>query len=67
MIFDNDGEVETGVIFVKDLKAIVLGGFIIVGVTLASYRAYELKKLRDSMQNETIIEIEPDKVEVSRK
>lgn len=51
----------------KDLKAIILGGLTIVGVALAGYRAYELKKLRDSMQNETIIEIEPDKVEVSRK
>lgn len=51
----------------KDIKAIILGGLTIVGVAVASYRAYELKKLRDSMRNETIIEIEPEKVEVSHK
>lgn len=49
----------------KDLKGLILGGIAIVGFAVAGYRAYEAKKMRDTLQRETIIEIEPDKVEVS--
>ena len=53
----------------RDLKrSIVLGGLTLAGIVVAGYRTYEIIKLRKAIQEEQIIEIEPDKVEeVSQK
>lgn len=51
----------------KDVRNIVLGSLALIGIAVASYRAYELKKLGNVVREETIIEIEPEKVEISRK
>ena len=48
----------------KDFKRfVVLGGLTMIGLAMTGYRAYELKKLRKAIQEEQIIEIEPEKVE----
>ena len=48
----------------RDLKrSIVLGGLTLAGIVVAGYRTYEIIKLRKAIQEEQIIEIEPEKVE----
>lgn len=47
----------------KDMRKAIIGGLALVGLAVTSYRAYELKKLRKEIQEEQIIEIEPEKVE----
>lgn len=48
----------------KNLKRIiVLGGLTIAGLAATGYRVYEIKKIRKAIQEEQIIEIEPEKVE----
>lgn len=52
----------------SDLKRfIVLGGLTMVGLAITGYRAYEIKKIRKAIQEEQIIEIEPEVVEEARK
>lgn len=43
-----------------DAKKVVVGGLAILGLTIAGYRAYELKKLQKAVEEDQIIEIEPD-------
>lgn len=42
----------------KDVTKAIIGGLSLVGLAVAGYRAYELKKLRKEIQEEQIIEIE---------
>lgn len=52
----------------KDLKRfIMLGGLTMIGLAMTGYRAYEIRKIRKEIQEEQIIEIEPEVVEESRK
>lgn len=52
----------------RDLKRfIVLGGLTMVGLALTGYRVHEIRKLRKEIQEEQIIEIEPEVVEEARK
>lgn len=47
----------------KDMTRAIIGGLTLVGVVVAGYRTYELRKLRKEIQEENIIDIEPEKVE----
>lgn len=51
----------------KNMKrSLILGGLTIIGVAVAGYRAYELRKLR-SVQEEVVIEIEPEVIKDTQK
>lgn len=51
----------------KSLKrSIILGGITLAGLAIAGYRVYELRKLR-SVQEEVVIEIEPEVVKDTQK
>lgn len=41
-------------------KSIILGGLTVAGIVTASYRAYKLKKLRDELQEQEVIDISPE-------
>ena len=43
-------------------KKLIAGGLAILGIVATGYRAYELRKLKKSME-EQIIEVTPEKVE----
>lgn len=47
----------------KDMTRFIVGGLTLVGLAVAGYRTYELKKIRKAIQEEEIIEIEPQSVE----
>lgn len=47
----------------KDMTRAIIGGLTLVGVVVAGYRTYELRKLRKEIQEENVIDIEPEKVE----
>ena len=47
----------------KDLKGIVVGGLTLVGLAIAGYRAYELKKIRKEIQEQEIIDVQAEKIE----
>lgn len=52
----------------SDLKRfVVLGGLTMIGLAMTGYRVYEIKKIRKAIQDEQIIEIEPEVVEDTRK
>lgn len=51
----------------KDMTRAIIGGLTLVGIAVAGYRAYELKKIRKTLEEEQIIEIEPEKVEEVQK
>lgn len=51
----------------KNLAKTVIGGLSLVGLAVAGYRTYELKKIRKAIQEEQVIDIEPEKVEETRK
>lgn len=51
----------------KDISRLIVGGLTLVGIAVAGYRTYEIKKIRKSIQEEQIIEIEPEKVEEVKK
>lgn len=44
-------------------KKLVAGGLALAGLAIAGYRAYELNKLRKELEEEQIIEVQPEKVE----
>lgn len=44
-------------------RSLVLGGLALAGLAVVGYRTYEVVKLRKAIQEEQIIEIEPEKVE----
>lgn len=44
-----------------NIRKAIVGGLTLVGVAVASYRAYELRKLQKELKE--VIEIEPEKVE----
>lgn len=47
----------------KTVKRAVIGGLALLGLTgMAAYRAYELKKIQKSLEDQ-VIEITPEKVE----
>lgn len=53
---------------IKNVKrSIVLGGLAVAGLVTAGYRAYELKKLRKMIQEEQVIDIEPEVIEDTQK
>ena len=45
----------------KDLKRLIIGGLSLVGLAIAGYRTYELKKLHKELNKENTIDIEPKK------
>lgn len=47
----------------KDLKGIVVGGLTLVGLAIAGYRAYELKKIRKEIREQEIIDVQAEKIE----
>ena len=51
----------------KDITKAIIGGVAIFGLAITGYRAYNLKKLQSAVQEEQIIDIEPEKVEEARK
>ena len=46
-----------------NIRKAIVGGLTLIGVAVAGYRTYELRKLRKEVQEEDIIDIEPEKVE----
>lgn len=46
-----------------NIRKAIVGGLALIGVAVAGYRTYELRKLRKEIQEEDIIDIEPEKVE----
>lgn len=46
-----------------NIRKVIVGGITLIGVAVAGYRTYELRKLRKEIQEEDIIDIEPEKVE----
>lgn len=51
----------------KNIAGAVIGGLTLVGIAVAGYRTYELRKLRKEIQEEEIIEIEAEPVNEQRK
>jgi len=51
----------------KEMSRLIVGGLTLVGLAVAGYRTYELKKIRKSIQEEQIIDIEPGVIEETRK
>lgn len=51
----------------KDMTKAIIGGLSLVGLAIAGYRTYELKKLRKELNEENTIDIEPEKVEKTNK
>lgn len=47
----------------KDFTKAIIGGLSLVGLAVAGYRAYELKKIRKELLQEEIIDVKPEKVE----
>ena len=48
----------------KNIARIVVGGLTVVGLAVASYRTYEMKKLRKAIElEENVIDVEPQAVE----
>lgn len=43
----------------KFTRSIIVGGLTIAGAATAVYRAYKLKKLREELMQQEIIDIEP--------
>lgn len=50
----------------KNLTKSVIGGLSIVGLAIAGYRTYELRKIRKAVREEQIIDIEPEKVDTRK-
>lgn len=46
-----------------NIRKAIVGGLTLIGVAVVGYRTYELRKLRKEIQEEGIIDIEPEKVE----
>lgn len=46
-----------------NIRKAIVRGITLIGVAVAGYRTYELRKLRKEIQEEDIIDIEPEKVE----
>ena len=44
-------------------KKLIVGGITLIGLVLAGYRTYELKKIKKAIQEEDIIEIEAEDIE----
>lgn len=53
----------------KNVAKAIIGGLSIVGLAVAGYRTYELKKIRKEIEQQQIIEIEAEHAteEASRK
>lgn len=51
----------------KNVAKAIIGGLSIVGLAVAGYRTYELKKIRKETEQEQIIEIEAEKIEDAQK
>lgn len=51
----------------KDLKRLIAGGLTLIGLGAVGYKAYQMKKLNDSIKNENVIEIEVETKEETRK
>lgn len=47
----------------KNLKSTIVGGLALVGLAVAGYRAYEIKKIRKAIEEEQIIDVTADKIE----
>lgn len=47
-----------------DAKKVIIGGLTVIGIAIAGYRAYELRKLQKAIEEEQIIDIEPEVIEV---
>lgn len=43
----------------KFTRSIIIGGLTIAGAATAAYRAYKLKKLREELKEQEVIDIEP--------
>jgi hypothetical protein len=49
---------------IKTMKrSLVLSGLVLASAVVAGYRTYELRKIKKALQEEQIIDIEPEKVE----
>lgn len=46
-----------------NIRKAIVGGLTLIGVAVAGYRTYELRKLRKEIQEEDNIDIETEKVE----
>lgn len=44
----------------KDVTKAIIGGLSLIGLAVTGYRTYELKKARKEIQEELIIEIDPN-------
>lgn len=52
----------------KDFTKAIIGGLSLVGLAVAGYRAYELKKIRkELLQEEQVIDIEPEVIKNTQK
>lgn len=51
----------------KSLTQFVVGGLAVIGIGIAGYRAYKIKKMNDALKEENVIEIEVESKEDSRK
>ena len=49
-----------------DAKKVVIGGLTAIGIAIAGYRAYELRKLKKPVEEDRIIEIEVENVESTK-
>lgn len=49
-----------------DAKKVVIGGLTAIGLAMAGYRVYELRKLKKSVEEDQIIEIEVENVEPAK-
>lgn len=47
----------------KDFTKAIVGGLSLVGLAVAGYRAYEIKKIRKAIEEEQIIDVTADKIE----
>ena len=51
----------------KNMKrSLILGGLTIIGIAVAGYRAYELRKLQ-TVKEEVVIKIDPEPVQETQK
>lgn len=46
-----------------DMKKVIAGSLAVLGVAATAYRVRELKKIRKAIEEEQIIDVEPEKVE----
>lgn len=49
-----------------DAKKVVIGGLTAIGLVMAGYRMYELRKLKKSVEEDRVIEIEVENVESTK-